>query len=219
MPILGGAANCLLNPSGGSRITCHDGGASTVPFSGSGTVSLAITQHSGQDCRSEFARNITCTKQANGEIICTDASGNVIPTPTPPPCVPRNNDGEWLDSEKRDTAGVARIPVDHHLSIEEFLKEIAAGFGVCRKVKFLFTPVTNVPYTFPAERIQRSDIYQTFANPGTEDKYLYKDGETFDRFEVSASPGEEVDTFLDIFGQKGVKSSFDQTIDYLLSPK
>ncbi len=178
------------------------------------TISAQVTNH---DVSPKLSDGASCTIvfDARGNGTCS-GSGTPLEPPEPPLCVPRDNSGEPMEYEGRDTSGVTRIPMDHGLSLEGFLEQIGLGFGVCKSVEFVFTPVTSVPYTFPDEKIQRENIYRTIAPPGSEDKYMFKHGETQDTFEASGRDSSVFDTALDIFGQKGVKKAHDQTIHYLL---
>ncbi len=190
-------------------------------FSGTAQVGLNITNVRGPgsyDCRLDWGREISCTAQADGEIVCTDAFGNIIPKPTSPPCLPRDNTGKLIAYKDIANSGVARIPIGHGLSPERFWEIIGEGLGVCKRIEFVFTPLTNVPYTFPDEGIQRG-FYQLSSLPGDEENFLFTHSETQENiFGVQASPEDQVQTDLDIYGQKGVKSAYDYTKQLLTPP-
>ena len=223
IPMVGGGGNCLIKPpeSGATRITCHDGGAVPVSFSGSQTVGLNITQVSGaQDCRPDFTRTVDCAVRADGEIVCTDASGNPIAAPERPECLPRDNKGEPLDSDVNvANSGAASIPIRHGSSQESFWDVFGRAIGVCKRRKFVFTPITNVPFTFPDEGIQRG-LYQLMSLPGDEEAFNFLDSETQENaFGVQSKGSREAfDTDLDIFGQKGVENAYDYTKELLTPP-
>lgn len=182
------------------------------------TVSASVTNHDTSDPKLSDGSSCTIVFDTRGNGTCS-GSGVPIEPPEPPLCVPRDNEGEPMEYEGRDTSGITRIPMDHGYSLERFLQELAKGFGVCDTVEFVFTPVTSVAYTMPDEEIQRENIYQLFAPPGAEEDYLFRHGETQDIFEARGRDSSIFETALDIFGQKGVDKAKKKTIEYLQPPK
>jgi len=229
LTMLGGANNCLVNPSGGATITCHDGGASPAIFSGSGQVGLTITTVRGPesyDCRPDLARQINCIVEGD-KIICTDVGGNPIVPPPPPLCKIRHNSGDNIGKKDVGSQGDVVLeaeaswsPQDLLDAIENFFQGLAESIGLKKTFNFVFTPYATVSFTNPDERIQREGIYYRLALPGH--GLGFGHGETEgDKFalEMEDKSSEKAVTNLDFYGQEGPKDAYDYTEEYLTPPR
>ncbi|MFH1561688.1 MAG: hypothetical protein ABID04_03905, partial [Patescibacteria group bacterium] len=213
--------HCLtMDPKNGPpiRITCHDGNANSIPFPTNGKIDFEITTVRGwpdYDCRPDMHVAIGC-KKVGDKIVCTDAQGNQLARPTPPPCQVKHNQGSAMPDLPTDTSGKVTIPINSGLSPETFMQALLTQLGVCRDIKFVFNFWTATSFTYPDESIQR-ETYNFLALPGKE--YQAKDGETTTGVSFKASPEKQNRTEMDIFGQAGVQDAYKETIQLLSPPE
>jgi hypothetical protein len=194
-----------------------------------------VNHNCGEDPRPFLSGCASCKIGPHGEVQGCGAAP--LPTPTPRMCESYSSKGENLIPEIVCVAGNCVLKdkvsnpanslfnslIQAGLSITQALQEVLSQFSfpLCSTKTYIVTPILQTPYTFEADNSLRTATFSIFKVPSNDTKraFEFKHAVQNSTQGSEASPLTSYPSEVEIFGQAGVKNSYDWVQKALLPPQ
>lgn len=185
-----------------------------------------LNHHCGEDPRPYLSTCVSCEIGSNGEIL--NCGGLPIPTPTPRMCEGYSPRGETMtpevvcvagqcflkDRTSNPAFGLLQSLLNAGLSLAEALQRIFLqyNFPLCQEKTYFVTPQIQTPYAWEADASIRNktlSIFKISSDDNANQAFEFKHALQNSTQEIKASPATQYPSLAEIFGQAGVKNSYD----------